>query len=357
MRNGIRVKQLSSKARLPTKGSRLGAGHDIYAISEFTIPAQEQVLTETVIAIRLPKGTYARIAPRSGLASKNVIAINWGVIDPDHTGEIRVIRIDHGKTDCRIQEGDPIAQLRIEKINKSDIMEVNGVELTERANRGFGSPDISPKGTMSVTNAQPMICFPQADSSENKYFDREDISNHPRLREEHVLMANAFISQVEMEVFEADFMSKVAMVTEKDQEWIVREKELDSLEHEKQEFPKNWMSRDGLLYYKNRVYIPNDKGLQTIIATGCHNSQVAGHFAEEKTVEIVTRDFYWKGLTAWINYYVRSCDECQHNKSPRHARYGLLQPLQIPFAAWTSISTDFITQLQESQGHTQIWWL
>jgi len=61
--NGVRVKQLSDKAILQTKGSRLAAGHDIYAISEFTIPAQGQVLAETGIAIGLPKGTYARIAP------------------------------------------------------------------------------------------------------------------------------------------------------------------------------------------------------------------------------------------------------------------------------------------------------
>jgi len=40
IRNGIRVKRLSNKAILPTKGSRLAARHDIYAISEFTIPAQ-----------------------------------------------------------------------------------------------------------------------------------------------------------------------------------------------------------------------------------------------------------------------------------------------------------------------------
>jgi len=114
------------------------------------------------------------------------------------------------------------------------------------------------------------------------------------------------------------------------------------------------MSKDGLLYYKNRLYIPNDERLQTTIAKGCHDSPVAGHFRQEKTVEIVTRDFYWKGLTAWINDYVRSCDECQYNKAPRHARYRSLQPLHIPFAAWTSISTDFITHLPESQGYTQI---
>jgi len=36
----------------------------------------------------------------------------------------------------------------------------------------------------------------------------------------------------------------------------------------------------------------------------------------EKTMEIITRDIYWKGLTEGINVYVRSCDECKHNKSP-----------------------------------------
>jgi len=74
----------------------------------------------------------------------------------------------------------------------------------------------------------------------------------------------------------------------------------------------------------------------------------------EKTIEIIMRDLYWKGLTEWINDYVRSCDKCQHNKSPQYTRWGLLQPLEMPYVAWNSISTDFITQLPESQGYTQI---
>jgi len=91
-----------------------------------------------------------------------------------------------------------------------------------------------------------------------------------------------------------------------------------------------------------------------MIAQGCHDSLVAGHFGQEKTIEIVTRDFYCKGLAEWIRDYVRSWDKCQHSKSPRHAKYGLLPPLEVPYAAWSSISTDFITQLPESQGKTQI---
>ena len=102
------------------------------------------------------------------------------------------------------------------------------------------------------------------------------------------------------------------------------------------------------------MYIPKDVALQTEIAQGCHDSLVAGHFGQEKTIEILTRDLYCKKLADWIRDYVRSCDECQHSKSPRHAKYGLLQPLEVPYAAWSSISMDFITQLPESQGKTQI---
>ena len=71
-------------------------------------------------------------------------------------------------------------------------------------------------------------------------------------------------------------------------------------------------------------------------------------------MELVTRNFHWEKLSEWINDYVPSCDECQHNKSPRHAKYGILQPLEVPFGEWTTISVDFITQLPESQGQTQI---
>ena len=111
-----------------------------------------------------------------------------------------------------------------------------------------------------------------------------------------------------------------------------------------------WIEKDGLQYYANRLSLPENEALQTEIGQGCHDSLVAGHFGHEKTIEIVTRDFYWKGLADWIRDYVRSCDEYQHSKSPRHAKYGLLQPLEVPYAAWSSISTDFITQLPELQG-------
>ena len=100
-----------------------------------------------------------------------------------------------------------------------------------------------------------------------------------------------------------------------------------------EQLPKNWELEDGLIYYKNRLFITSNEELLTEIAKGCHDSKVAGHFGQEKTIELVTRNFCWGKLTDWINDYVRSCDECQHNKSPRHTKYGLLRPLEVPYAA------------------------
>ena len=99
---------------------------------------------------------------------------------------------------------------------------------------------------------------------------------------------------------------------------------------------------------------PQNESLQAEIPQGCHNFLVVGHFHQEKTIVIVTNDFYGKVLAEWIRGYVRSCDPCEHSKSLRHVKYVVLQPLEVPYDAWSSSSTDFITRLQESQGKTRI---
>ena len=75
----LQVKKLTSEARIPTKGSRKAAGHDLYAQSGTTIPAKGQGIIGTGIAIGLPPNTYGRIALRSGLALEHSLAVNVGV--------------------------------------------------------------------------------------------------------------------------------------------------------------------------------------------------------------------------------------------------------------------------------------
>jgi len=169
-----------------------------------------------------------------------------------------------------------------------------------------------------------------------------------------VLLSNTIIAKANLKGFEADFLAKVREMAEEDRGWIQRKKEVESWKEKGKELPKQWSISDDLLYYKDRLFIPANEDLQTLIAKGCHESQVAGHFGQEKTLEIITRDFYWKGLTDWVNDYVRSRTSCQQVKALQHARFGLLNPLQVPYGAWASTSVDFITQLPKSAGYTQI---
>ena len=107
--DSLRIKLLSSKANMPTKGLRMAAGNDLYAMEEVLIPAKGQTRVDTGLAVGLPRGTYGRIAPRSGLGNKKRINVGGGVIDADYNGEVKVILMTHGTQDCLIQAGERMA--------------------------------------------------------------------------------------------------------------------------------------------------------------------------------------------------------------------------------------------------------
>jgi len=132
MTNRPRIKRLQRNAIISSKGSRMAAGHDIHALKDGTIPAQRQMLVDTGIAIGLPRGTYGRLAARSGMASKHRIAVGGGVIDADYTSEIKVILRNHGDTNYEFMAGDRIAQVIVEKIQTHDAMEIDNLEDTAR---------------------------------------------------------------------------------------------------------------------------------------------------------------------------------------------------------------------------------
>jgi len=287
----IRIQRLDEKARIPTKGSKLAAGHDLYSIEDILIPANSRVLVKIGLAVAVPEGTYGRIAPRSGLATKG-ITVDAGVIDADYRGEVKVLLVNHGKLDYEVKMGERIAQLVVERIDDQDWMEVDGLDETERAGKGFGSTGTG----LELKETQPTICFLQADGN-HEFYDSSDINQHPILRKGQVLLSNTIIAKANLKGFEADFLAKVREMAEEDLGWMQRKKELESLKEKGKELPKQWTISNDLLYYKDRLFIPANEDLQTLIAKGGHDSQVAGHFGQEKALEIITRDFYWKGLT------------------------------------------------------------
>jgi len=82
---------------------------------------------------------------------------------------------------------------------------------------------------------------------------------------------------------------------------------------------------------------------------------VAGHFGQDKTLELMKPNYYWPNIEEWVRNYVRTCYACQSNKSARHKKYGNLVPLEIPSKLWEQISMDFITDLPNAKGYNQCW--
>jgi len=132
-------KKLSDKGRVPTRGSAFAAGYDVYAARDTVVPARGKALVDTDISMAVPPGTYGRIAPRSGLASKHFIDTGAGVIDADYRGQVKILLFNHAESDFAVKEGDRVAQLVLERIYTPDVVEVQELEESVRGAGGFGS--------------------------------------------------------------------------------------------------------------------------------------------------------------------------------------------------------------------------
>ena len=135
----LKFKKLSQNAIIPVRGSPCFAGLDLFSAESKIIGAYDRARIRTDIAVKLPPGTYGRIAPRSGLAANHFIGIGGGVIDPDFIGGIECILFNHQDTPFVVPKGMRISQLIIEKISYPELLEVDVLEKTERAEKGFGS--------------------------------------------------------------------------------------------------------------------------------------------------------------------------------------------------------------------------
>ena len=107
---------------------------------------------------------------------------------------------------------------------------------------------------------------------------------------------------------------------------------------------------EGLLLINNLVYVPDTPDLFLRILKTCHDHPAAGHPGQAATYELVSRDYWWPKMRQTIAQYVRNCDTCTRIKPVRHAPYGLLKPLQVPFRKWSSVSLDLVTGLPMSNG-------
>lgn len=137
------IKALPSAFDL-TKPYEESVGYDMKSAQSYLIMPMKAQAIETGIKIQVPKGTYARLAPRSGLSFKRFTMLGAGVIDPDFTGCIKALIFNFGEEDLIINAGDRICQIVLEKYEKAELLEVESFDASEtkRGEQGFGSSGI-----------------------------------------------------------------------------------------------------------------------------------------------------------------------------------------------------------------------
>jgi hypothetical protein len=90
------------------------------------------------------------------------------------------------------------------------------------------------------------------------------------------------------------------------------------------------MTEDGLLIYKDRLYIPNLVELKKLIMDEIHKKPYSRHPGYQKMITTTRKQYYWPGMKKDIVEYIARCIECQQVKVEHKHPTGLLQPLPIP---------------------------
>lgn len=137
--NALLLQQCHDAAIPPARATEGSAGYDLRATEPCTIDPGSRALIKTGWRVAIPHGHYGRIAPRSGLAYRNGIAVMAGVIDEDYRGELKILLLNTGCAAFDIQAGDRIAQLVLERISTPEPCVVERLPDTHRGGAGFGS--------------------------------------------------------------------------------------------------------------------------------------------------------------------------------------------------------------------------
>ena len=143
----IEFRKLHSDAIYPQKGTDFSVGLDVRSVEEILIgPGSIAVIPTGLQAIFSNKNMELQVRTRSGSATKGVIVANSpGTIDPDYTGEIKVILYNTSKTNfAKINKHDRIAQLVPVKIDRDIVIEPTPQVISRepRTDKGFGSSGV-----------------------------------------------------------------------------------------------------------------------------------------------------------------------------------------------------------------------
>jgi dUTP pyrophosphatase len=142
IRPRVLVRRLDPELPLPAYAHPGDAGADLVTAVDVELGPGERAVVPTGIAVAIPEGYAAFVHPRSGLAARLGLGLvnAPGTIDAGYRGEVKVIVVNHDPREpIRISRGDRIAQLVVQRVEHADLVAVDELPDSVRAEGGFGS--------------------------------------------------------------------------------------------------------------------------------------------------------------------------------------------------------------------------
>ena len=130
--------KMSSKAVIPTRATEHSVVLDFYNPSDYIMPPGSHLQIPTQIKVKIPLGHYGGLASKSGLSMIHQVHVGAGVIDPDYTGDMKILLINAASCYHYIKRGDLAAQLILEKVSLPILKRVDELSPTKRGEHGCG---------------------------------------------------------------------------------------------------------------------------------------------------------------------------------------------------------------------------
>ena len=116
------------------------------------------------------------------------------------------------------------------------------------------------------------------------------------------------------------------------------------------------VNENGVLYYKDRVCVPDYNDLRKSILEEAHSGSFAIHPGSTKMYRDLRMSFWWSGMKRDVSEFVTKCLVCQRVKAEHQVPSGLLQPIRIPEWKWDRKTMDFVVGLLlTGRRHDSVW--
>ena len=135
--------------------------------------------------------------------------------------------------------------------------------------------------------------------------------------------------EVVVEGPEVDLVEKIKKVRSKNEDIIRVVEEMKKVGVRELRGNK-WKIEDDLVLKEGKVYVLKDEELRVEIIRLHHDMLAAGHGGRWKMVELVTRNYWWLGVTRDVGKYVEGYDLCQRMKNRTEEPAGKLKLSEVP---------------------------